>query len=101
VKTLLEHGRPSPYSRDGKGKNAMHAAAAKVDLETFESLIELGADPMQPDTEGNTFLHLLAIGQIKDVEYDFIRNAITKYKMRLTRNKDGRTPLNTLKAFSG
>jgi ankyrin repeat protein len=59
---LLEHGRPSPFARDAKGKNAMHVAASKVDLDSFEHLIELGADAMQPDPEGNTFLHLLALG---------------------------------------
>jgi hypothetical protein len=76
-------------------------AAAKLDTETFEHLISLGADPLLPDADGNTFLHLMALGTIKDAEYDFIRNAVVKHRLRLTRNKENRTALNTIKAFSG
>jgi len=76
-------------------------AAAKLDNDTFEHLIRLGADPMLPDNDGNTFLHLMAMGTIKDVEYDFIRNAVTKFNLRLTRNNERRTALNIIKAYSG
>ena len=76
-------------------------AAAKLDTETFEHLIRLGADPLTPDNDGNTFLHLMAMGTIKDAEYDFVKNAIAKYNLRLTRNKDNRTALNIIKAYSG
>jgi len=76
-------------------------AAAKLDLDTFEHLIRLGADPMLPDNDGNSFLHLMAMGTIKDEEYDFIRNAVSKFNLRLTRNKDKRTALNIIKAYSG
>ena len=31
------------------------------------------ADPMIPDADGNTFLHIMALGVIKDTEYDFIK----------------------------
>lgn len=101
VKTLLEHGNPSPFVCDASGKAPIHIAAAKLDSDTFEHMISLGSDPLLPDPEGNTFLHLMALGTIKDAEYDFIRTAVNKYRLRLTRNKDGRTPLNTIKAFSG
>jgi len=101
IKTLLEHGNPSPFVRDVNGKAPIHMAAAKLDTETFEHLISLGADPLLPDADGNTFLHLMALGTIKDVEYDFIRNAVSKHRLRLTRNKENRTALNTIKAFSG
>ena len=43
----------------------------------------------------------MALGTIKDIEYDFIRNAVVKHRLRLTRNKENRTALNTIKAFSG
>jgi ankyrin repeat protein len=101
VKTLLEHGNPSPFVRDDTGKAPIHMAAAKLDTETFEHLISLGADPLLPDADGNTFLHLMALGTIKDAEYDFIRNAVVKHRLRLTRNNENRTALNTIKAFSG
>lgn len=76
-------------------------AAAKLDLETFEHLIRIGCDPLIPDADGNTFLHLMAMGTIKDAEYDFIRNAVTKYNLMLTRNNEKRTALNIIKAYSG
>jgi ankyrin repeat protein len=101
IKTLLEFGNPNPFVKDANGKNAIHMAAAKLDTETFEHLIRLGADPLTPDNDGNTFLHLMAMGTIKDAEYDFVRNAIAKYNLRLTRNKDNRTALNIIKAYSG
>ena len=31
------------------------------------------SDPMIPDADGNTFLHIMALGVIKDTEYDFIK----------------------------
>lgn len=76
-------------------------AAAKLDMETFEHLVKLGTDPLTPTEDGNTFLHLMAIGVIKDAEYDFIRNLVTKYNLRLTRNKEARHALNIIKAYSG
>ncbi len=54
-------------------------AAAKLDLETFDLLIKKGADPMMPDKVGNTILHIMAFGAIKDVEYDFIKEIIERY----------------------
>jgi hypothetical protein len=55
---------------------------------------------MTPDSEGNTFLHLLSLGVIRDAEYDFIKQAITKYGMRLSRNLENRTPLSILRGYS-
>ena len=31
---------------------------------------------MMPDSEGNTFLHSLALGVIRDAEYDFVKHQI-------------------------
>jgi hypothetical protein len=75
-------------------------AAAKLDIETMKLLIEKGADPMTPDNVGNTILHLLAYGTIKDVEYDFIRAIVIRFSMRLTRNQDNLTPLNLLRKYT-
>lgn len=58
IKLLIEKGKPHPYLRDYLGKNPLHVAALKMDTDTFETLIEIGFDPMMPDFEGNTFLHM-------------------------------------------
>ncbi len=54
---------------------------------------------MLSDNQGNTILHLMAMGTIRDIEYDFIKAIIEKYKIRLTRNQDNKTPLNLIKSF--
>jgi hypothetical protein len=41
---------------------------------------------MLPDKVGNTILHIMAYGAIRDIEYDFIREIVERYKMRLSRN---------------
>lgn len=76
-------------------------AAIKLDQETFDHLVGLGTDPLLPDSEGNTWIHTLALGTITDKEYDFIKRNVLKYALRLTRNKENRTALNTIKQFSG
>jgi hypothetical protein len=55
---------------------------------------------MMPDDDGNTFLHIMAMCTIKDKEYDFIKMMVVRYGLRLTRNNEGRTPLNIIKANS-
>ena len=54
---------------------------------------------MMPDSEGNTFLHSLALGVIRDAEYDFVKHQIQKYGLRLTRNNENRTPLSILRSY--
>mmetsp|Transcript_87773 Transcript_87773/g.120904 ORF Transcript_87773/g.120904 Transcript_87773/m.120904 type:complete len:281 (+) Transcript_87773:977-1819(+) len=100
IKMLLEFGDPHPFLVDANNKAAIHIAAAKLDIESFDALIEKGADPMMPDGEGNTILHTLCMGIIKDDEYDFIKRSVIKFDMRLTRNRQGRTALNIIKAHS-
>ncbi len=101
IKTLLELGNPHPYTRDAMGKSPLHMAAIKLDTETFEQLIDNGCDPLLPDADGNTWIHTLALGTITDKEYDFIKRNMLKYSLRLTRNKENRTALNSIKQFSG
>lgn len=102
VKTLMEHGNPNPYTRDARGKSPLHMAAVKLDIDTFEDFVEeLGCDPLLPDSDGNTWVHTLAAGTITDREYDFIKKNMLRYGLRLTRNKENRTALNTIKSYSG
>lgn len=100
IKTLLQYGDPNPFTRDKAGKAPIHIAAAKLDQSTFEELVRKGADPMMPDGDGNTFLHLMALGTIKDSEYDFIKQSVIRYGLRLSRNNEGRTALNIIRAYS-
>jgi ankyrin repeat protein len=67
------------FVTDVNGKAAIHVAAAKLDLDTFEMLILKGADPMMADKVGNTILHIMAYGAIRDIEYDFIKEIIERY----------------------
>jgi ankyrin repeat protein len=73
---MLEHGNPNPYAKDEKGITPLHVASAKLDWETFEELINKGGDAMLPDKDGNTFLHLLCLGVVKDIDYDFAKQAL-------------------------
>jgi hypothetical protein len=98
---LIEFGNPNPYVRDGNGRSPVHIAACKLDMDTLDSLIyECGMDPMMPDDEGNTFLHILTMGVITDAEYDFVKFCIQKFNMRLSRNQEKRSPLSILKSYN-
>lgn len=55
---------------------------------------------MLPDSNGNSVLHAISFGAIKDVEYDFVKTIISKYDMRLTRNKDSKSPLDIIRSYS-
>lgn len=102
INALLENCDASPFVRDSNGKSPIHIAAAKLNRETFEKLIHTtAADPMMPDADGNTFLHIMALGVIKDTEYDFIKQMVVRHNLRLTCNKDGRTPLALIRANEG
>ena len=101
IRSLIEFGKPHPFLRDHNGKSAIHIAAAKLDMQTFDSLVsECGADPMQTDLEGNTILHILTLGVITDAEYDFVKFCLQKYGMRLSRNLDKRSPIGILKSYA-
>ena len=88
------------YTRDINGKAPIHVAAGKLDLDTFDKLVQKGADPMMPDKVGNTILHIMAFGAIRDIEYDFIKEIIERYNLRLTRNQDNKTALNIIRSYS-
>ena len=69
-------------------------------MDTFDMLIKEGSDPMMPDAEGNTILHIMAMGTIRDAEYDFIKQVIEKHDLRLTRNNDKKTALNIIRSYT-
>jgi ankyrin repeat protein len=101
IKSIIEYGKPHPYLRDYMGKSCVHIAASKLDMDTLDSLVDdVQADPMIPDNEGNTFLHALCMGVIRDAEYDFVKQSIQKFNLRLTRNIDNRSPLSILRGYS-
>jgi ankyrin repeat protein len=100
IKTLLELGNPNPFAVDKAGKAPIHIAVAKLDIDTIDALVKHGADPMMPDADGNTVLHIMALGTVKDKEYDFIKMLTVRHGLRLTRNKEGRTPLHIIRANS-
>lgn len=97
---MLEHGTPNPYAKDINGVTPIHVACAKLDWETFEDLMKIGGDPLLPDHNGNTFLHLLCEGGIKDIEYDFAKMSLQAFNIRLTRNNLCKTPLNLLRSMN-
>ncbi len=102
INALLEHGDCNPCVRDALGKSPIHIAAAKLNRDIFEKLIRTtGTDPMMPDADGNTFLHIMALGVIKDTEYDFIKQMVIRHGLRLTCNKEGKTALNLMKTNAG
>ena len=101
IKTFLDKGNPSPFVKDSTGKSPIHHAACKLDRDTFERLIELGFDPLIPDADGNTFLHMIVNQSIKEKEYEFIRDVVSKYRLRLTRNNEGASPMEIIKKSAG
>ena len=98
---MLQHGNPNPYAKDKDRVTPIHVACAKLDWETFEDLIKIGGDPMLPDKDGNTFLHLLCMGGVKDLEFEFAKMACLQFgqSVKLTRNGNQKSPLNILKNF--
>lgn len=65
----------------------------------FDSLVHKGADPNLPDENGNTVLHMLCEGAVRETEWEFIKECIEKYNMRLTRNKEHKTPFNLIRGY--
>ena len=63
---MLKHGKPNPFARDENGISPIHVACAKLDWDTIMELVRIGGDPELPDSNGNTFLHILCEGEIKD-----------------------------------
>jgi hypothetical protein len=99
TKILLEYGKANYYKKDMDGIAPIHVAGLKRDLEMFQILVKRGADPTLPDGEGNTILHYLCEGAVKDSEFQFIKDLIEIYKVRLIRNSEHMTPYDLIRAY--
>lgn len=65
----------------------------------FQMLVKRGADPTLPDKDGNTILHHLCEGAVKDSEFRFIKDLIEIYNLRLTRNSEHMTPYDIIRSY--
>ena len=74
-------------------------AAEKGDAEVFRELVRRGADPNMPDEGGNTLLHYLCEGALKECEFEFIKELVEDHGMRLIRNKEQRTAFNLIRSY--
>lgn len=74
-------------------------ACSKLDWDTLKDLVQIGGDPLLPDKDGNTFLHTLCTGHVVDQEYDFVKFACYEFEMKLTRNSQGKSPLNLIRSM--
>ena len=99
TKVLLEYGKPNFYKKDIDGIAPIHVAGMKRDVEMFQLLAKKGADPTTPDGEGNTILHYLWEGAVKDSEFQFIKDLIEVYNLRLTRNNEHQTPYDLIRSY--
>lgn len=99
TKILLEYGKPNYFKKDVDGLAPIHVAGIKRDVEMFQMLIGKGADPTIPDKDGNTVLHHLCEGAVKDSEFQFIKDLIEVYNLRLTRNNEQQTPYDVIRAY--
>jgi ankyrin repeat protein len=99
TKILLEHGKPNFYKKDLEGFAPIHVASIKRDYEMFQMLYRRGADPFIPDKEGNTCLHYLCEGAVKETELQFIKDLVEIYGLRMTRNNEHMTPFDLIRAY--
>lgn len=99
TKVLLEYGKPNYYKKDADGFAPIHIAGIKRDIEMFQMLVKRGADPTIPDKDGNTVLHHLCEGAVKDSEFQFIKDLIEIYNLRLTRNNEHMTPYDLIRSY--
>lgn len=99
TKVLLEHGKPNYCKKDSEGFAPIHVAGIKRDIEMFQMLVRGGADPALPDKQGNTILHYLCEGAVRESEFQFIKDLIEIYNLRLTRNNEHYTPYDLIRAY--
>lgn len=99
VRLLVETGKPNLLRRDARGKTPIHIAGMKRDWAVLELLINKGADPNIPDNDGNTILHYLCEGAVREFELDLMKWLIESKGMRFMRNNDHNTPFTLIKAY--
>jgi len=96
---LIEAGKPNLFWRDAFGKTPVHYAGIKRDWGILELLFSKGADPNIPDGDGNTILHYMCEGHVRDFELDLMKWLIESKGMRFIRNNDHQTPVTLIKAY--
>lgn len=99
TKVLLEYGKPNFFKKDIDGYAPIHVAGMKRDTEMFQLLVKKGANPAVPDREGNTVLHYLCEGAVKDSELQFVKDLVELFNLRLTRNNEHQTPYDLIRAY--
>ena len=99
VRLLLDHGSPNLFRRDSLGKSPIHYAGQKRDRTVLEMLLSKGADPNMPDGDGNTILHYMCEGHVRDFELEMMRWLIESKGMRFIRNNEHQTPVTLIKSF--
>lgn len=84
---------------DARGKTAIHIAGMKWDKAVLDLLINKGADPNIPDNDGNTVLHYLCEGAVREFELELIKWLIEAKGMRFIWNNEHNTPFSLIKAY--
>ena len=88
VRLLIEAGKPNLFRLDAFGKTPLHYAGLKRDRSIIELLLSKGADPNIPDGDGNTILHYMCDGHVRDFELDLMKWLIETKGMRFIRNNE-------------
>ena len=79
---------PDPNLRDGRGRTALHVAAASGRVSLMKQLLSLGADPAAVDQYGFTALHWAA----QDRQLESVRHLVEEVKGERVADQFSRTP---------
>ena len=100
-KILIETGKINYYRRDAKGQTPVHKAGELQDRSVLENMAKMGADLSIPDSKGNTVLHYICQGPVRDEQFALIKWLVGVKGLRLIRNNDSEgheTPLNIIQS---
>lgn len=78
---------------DEEGNSLLHLAASMQDPVWVEFLCEMGSDPLQPNLERNTPLHIAAIENNRKIINELATRIVKSSRSLDTTNKYGFTPL--------
>jgi hypothetical protein len=79
---------PDPNLRDGRGRTALHVAAASSRVSLMKQLLSLGADPAAVDQYGFTALHWAA----QNGQLETARHLVEEVKIERVADRLSRTP---------
>ena len=65
----------------------------------LDLMLSKGADLHIPDNDGNTILHYLCEGSVRDFEFELIQWLVEVQNMRLVRNREHNSPLSLIKGY--